>query len=670
MKKYLLVALFFCYSLFSFSQKPTPVFALGNKFDVKSDGMSLIFKSGNKLKDLKMEKVFEVIREYDYVRDPPSNYILFPKYKGKYGALKITGNYSAKVVMPFEYDAYFFDQVYDGERIVVRKGALWGIVSDTGSVIIPVKQPTKPLIRESFIAVKVGARYHLYSRSGVKLPVTIKDTSDFQYKHSNLLVFHDEKNKKHIYSYELRPLFSDSIVKVRVNDYFLKIDLLNKTSVVVDKESGKRFYNVTEADNLTDFVYHPYRFADEYIDPDLLGMEQEINSGYKALQNDKGKKALMDSAFNLVTKFEYDSIARLYYKADSSVYFHLVLMMKNKKWAIYELPLLKQLTRHQYENVILNQKSCWLKKNNQWEVYKIADYKKLYGWAIDRGNPTVVFDSIKESYRKVAVYMKENKLGVIDFEGNPIVAPEYTKIQVEGSYSGNYYLSNETKTVIFNEDFKTVTGPYNTIGSFHHNYTNNTILTTKYNGKMGALNWKNEPICKMEYDTIYYYDNTPSWAAKKGRFFDIISPELKKTTPTNYINLVRQTDTTCRSGWFGFLATDSLGNKIYVDSIGVPRYCNNELYFVPKGKKLVLMRKGIEEPVLNLKFDRVKMGDSLDCKIGWIKEKLYLIQSDLSYEIYNGMGKIQYNENSELFFEAYKDEKVFVLNKQGVLIKK
>ncbi len=670
MKKYLLVILFFCYYLFSFSQKSTSVFALGNTFDVKSDGMSLIFKSGNKLKDLKMEKVFEVINDYEIVRDPPSTYILFAKYKGKFGALKIMNNFSAKVVMPFEYDAYFFDRVYDGERIVVRKGSVWGIVSDTGSVIIPVKQISKPLIRESFIAVKSGTRYNLYSRSGVKLPVTIKDTSDFKYKNGNLLVFHDEKNKKHIYNYDLLPLFSDSIVKVRVNDYFIKIDLLNGGSVVVDKENGKRFYNVIEADNLTDFIYHPYRFADEYIDPDYLGMEQEINSGYKALKNNNGKMALMDSAYNLVTKFEYDSIARLYYRADSTVYFHLILMMKNRKWAIYELPSLKQLTRHQYENVILNQRSCWLKKNNHWEVFKIADYKKLYGWMIDRGNATFVFDSIKETLRKASVFVKENKIGIIDFEGNVVVAPEYETIKVEGSYSGNYYLSSETQAVIFNEDFKTITGPYNTIGSFHHNYTNSTILTTKYNGKMGAFNWKNEPICKMEYDTIYYDDNTPSWAAKKGKFFDIISPELKKTTVTKYINLVQQTDTTCRSSWMGFLATDSVGNKIYVDSVGVPRYCNNELYFVPKGKKIVLMRKGIEEPVLNFKFDKVKMGDSLDCKVAWLKEKLYIIQSDLSYETYTGMGKIQFNENSELFFEAFRDEKVFTLNKQGVIIKK
>ena len=183
------------------------------------------------------------------------------------------------------------------------------------------------------------------------------------------------------------------------------------------------------------------------------------------------------------------------------------------------------------------------------------------------------------------------------------------------------------------------------------------------------LNWRNESICKAEYDTIYCDVDYPSWAAKKGKFFDIISPELKKTTTTNYINLVRQTDTTCRSSWMGYLATDSLGNKIQVDSIGKPRYCQNELFFVPNGKKIVLMRKGTEEPALNLKFDKVKSSDSLDCKLGWIKDKLYVIQSDLSYSTYSGMGKIQYTENSELFFEAYKEQQVFILNKQGVIIK-
>ena len=669
MKKYLLITLFFCYTLFSFSQKPTSVFALGNTFDVKSDGVSLIFVSGNKLKDLKMEKVLDMIDGYDYVRDPPFTYVLFAKYKGKIGALKIMGNFSAKVIMPFEYDAYFFDRIHDGERILVRKGSLWGVVSDTGSVIIPVNQVAKPLIRENFIAVKNGPRYSLYSKSGVKLPITIKDTSDFKLKHGNLFVFHDEKNKKHIYNYKLLLLFSDSIVKVRANADFLRIDLLNNTSVVVAIENGKRFYNVYEADNLSDFVYHPYRFRDEYIDPDFLGMEKDVSAGYKVLQNEKGKKALMDSAWDIVTKFEYDSIVRLYYRADSLKYFHLVLMMKNKHWAIFELPSLKQLSRSRYENVILNEKSCWLKKNDKWEVYKIADYKKLYGWAIDRGEPVFIFDSIKETFRKVSVFWKENKLGIIDFGGNVIVPPDYDKVLTEGSYSGNYYLSNETKTVLFNEDFKTITGPYNSIGSFHYNYTNSTILSVKVNGKVGMLNWRNESICKAEYDTIYCDVDYPSWAAKKGKFFDIISPELKKTTTTNYINLVRQTDTTCRSSWMGYLATDSLGNKIQVDSIGKPRYCQNELFFVPNGKKIVLMRKGTEEPALNLKFDKVKSSDSLDCKLGWIKDKLYVIQSDLSYSTYSGMGKIQYTENSELFFEAYKEQQVFILNKQGVIIK-
>jgi hypothetical protein len=670
MKNHFFVALLLSFSIVSFSQKSPPVFALGNTFDVKSDGMSLIFTSGKKLQNLKMEKVFEVVHDYDLLRDPPFSYLLFAKYKGKYGALEIMSNSTAKVVMPFEYDAYFFDRVYDGERIIVRKGNLWGIVTNKGTEMIPVKQLAKPLIRESFIAVKSGARYNLYSRSGDKLPVTIKDTTDFSYKYGNLLIFHDEKNRKHIYNYSLMPLFSDSIVKVRVNDYFIKIELLNGSSVAVEKESGRRFYNVKEADNIPDFVYHPYRFADEYIDPDYLGMEQEINSGYKVLQNDNGKKALMDSTFNVVSKFEYDSIARLYYKADSSRYFHLVLMMKNKKWAIYELPSVKQLTRHQYDNVILNKKSCWLKKNNKWEVYKIDDYKKLFGWAIDRGNPSFIFDSIKESLEKAAVFWLDGKLGIIDFNGNVLATPDYNKIRIEENNSGNYYLSSESTTVIFNEDFKTITGPYNTIGSFYYNYSNHTILTTKLNGKMGAFNWKNEAICKMEYDTIYYNVNKPSWAAKKGKFFDIISPEIKKVTATNYINLVSETDSTCRRVWMGYLATDSLGNKIYVDSIGVPRYCNSELYFIPKGKKIVLMLKGTEEPVLNLKFDKVKTSDSLDCKMGWIKEKLYIIQSNLSYEIYTGISKIQYNENSQLFFEAYKDDKVFILNKYGVIIKK
>ena len=354
MKKTFLIALFLGISLSFTAQKNPSIFPLCKTFKVRTDLVSLIFDEGEKIKGLKMEKVFEKIVDYDYVRDPPFKYVIYPKYKGKIGALTITGNFEAKVTLPFEYDYYYLEKYYDQPKLIVKKGNLWGVVNDTGYVIVPVKQITRPILKGDFNIVKSGSRYSIYSNRGIKLPFTIKDTAQLKLQHDNLYIFYDEKNQRHIYNYKLMPLFSDSIVKVRANKHFIRVDLLNNTPVVVAIENGKRFYNVTEADEIPNMNAYPRHFMNERLDEELAMMESGPESEYKVLQNSSGKKALLDTAWSLITKFEYDSIARLYYHADSVKYLHLIAMMRNKKFAIYELPKLNQITRHQYDDIKLN----------------------------------------------------------------------------------------------------------------------------------------------------------------------------------------------------------------------------------------------------------------------------------------------------------------------------
>lgn len=285
----------------------------------------------------------------------------------------------------------------------------------------------------------------------------------------------------------------------------------------VNSENKEIFekYNNVELIEINDSIYEKniltYQENGKY---GLLGItgkkvtdakyEEIFNSGYKeaeVLVRENGKYGIIDEKGNTKIKCNYDSIkSDEYYTEENeykkSGYIVQVTTSDGYRYGYYDSEGVQVLTEEYNQINRLTQ----IKSN---DIHLIAAKNGQYGVFIN--NSKIINTQYQEieynSDLGIFIVERTGKFGVMSLNGNEILKPEYTELQINGIYI--YTVKDEEKKV-WNTDGKEVDISFDTVIQ----KTNSKYLIKSELGHYSILNSNLEPVSKQNYKYLEYaYNN-------------------------------------------------------------------------------------------------------------------------------------------------------------------
>lgn len=278
--------------------------------------------------------------------------------------------------------------------------------------------------------------------------------------------------------------------------------------------------------------------------------------------------------------------------------------------------------------------------------------------------------SVETAYFTV---FSNNKWGVIDNEGNSVIAPEYDEMIIIPNKNEDIFIctynvdyNNSTyNTKVLDANNKEKFSQYNKIEpieNFEGNniWYENNVLKYEKDGKYGLINFEGKEILPPEYDAVYALNGIEKSIiieqnGKKGLVnntlgeiiieaqYDEIS-SLTETYDNGYI--VKNSE-----GKFGVIGADK---KVVLE----PKYdeishvCGNEMYVVTEtGVYKIIKQNG--DTVLDSDFGKVVS----------INGENIVIEKDGKQGIINGLGEVKVNPEYESLQYAFENN--FIAKKDG-----
>lgn len=232
---------------------------------------------------------------------------------------------------------------------------------------------------------------------------------------------------------------------------------------------------------------------------------------------------------------------------------------------------------------------------------------------------------------------KDNKWGVIDSEGNNVIAPSYKEmILIPNSKMGVFictydvnYDTGEYKTKALNEKNEEIFTEYNQIEPIQNKDKNGNlsydqnVLKVQKDGKYGLMNFSGKEITAIDYEEITAISGIEnSFKVKKDGKYGIVDSEGKIIVEPKYMDI----DVLGKDNKSGFIVKDDTGKYGIID------YSNNK--------------------VLEIKYDAI--------------EKVY--GNDLYVVTVNGKQKLVNKENADVLTSGFDSIKQILSNQENAII--
>lgn len=243
---------------------------------------------------------------------------------------------------------------------------------------------------------------------------------------------------------------------------------------------------------------------------------------------------------------------------------------------------------------------------------------------------------------------ENNKWGVIDNEGTPIIEPTYDEIVVVPNkhkdificvYDVNYE-NNTYKTKVLNKSGKEILEKYNLVEAIENSKENEVwyeddILRFEKDGKYGLINFKGKEVLSPEYSNIYALSGTEKSI--------VIEKDGKK-------------------GIFTTVSNEIVIEPKYDEIISINN--NNENgYIVKNSENKYGIMSNDKKIILDLKYDEIKNLESKDYVVVKENNVLKIINKQGQTIIETGFDSIEKINSDE--FIIIKDGKYGVLDKSG-----
>lgn len=277
---------------------------------------------------------------------------------------------------------------------------------------------------------------------------------------------------------------------------------------------------------------------------------------------------------------------------------------------------------------------------------------------------------------------KDNKWGVIDSEGNNVIAPSYKEmIVIPNSKMGVFictydvnYDTGEYKTKALNQKNEEIFTKYDKIEAVQNtdkagNLTyDQNVLKIEKDGKYGLINFSEQEITAIDYEEITAISGIEnSFKVKKDGKYGIVDNEGKIVVEPKYADI----DILGKDNKSGFIVKDDTGKYGMIDYSNnqvleikydaIEKVYGNDLYVVTENGKQKLVNKE-KADVLKSGFDYIK-------QILSNQENAVIFTKSNKYGVMNLSGEVlinaQYDELKETklgTFIAKKADKYGIIN--------
>ncbi len=221
---------------------------------------------------------------------------------------------------------------------------------------------------------------------------------------------------------------------------------------------------------------------------------------------------------------------------------------------------------------------------------------------------------------------KDNKWGVIDSEGNEVIAPSYEEMVTIPNSKNDVFLcvydvdynTGEYKTKALNGNNEEILTQYEKIEAISNQDENNNIwyesnmLKAKKDGKYGLVDLNGKELTNFEYEEITIIPGLKETVkVKKDGKYGILDNQGKEILPVQYTDITNlgndNKDGYIITGEDGKKGIVNYSNNIVLEAKydEITKIYGNDMYVIKQGGKQILVNKDGEEK-LSTGFDEIK----------------------------------------------------------------
>lgn len=259
---------------------------------------------------------------------------------------------------------------------------------------------------------------------------------------------------------------------------------------------------------------------------------------------------------------------------------------------------------------------------------------------------------------------QDNKWGIIDSNGNEVIAPSYAEMIVVPNEKKDIFLctydvnyeTGEYSTKVLNKENKEIYTEYEQVEAIQNKDSNNqlwyeeNVLKVKKDGKYGIINLDGKVLVEPQYDEIVaIFGIKNAYKVKKDNLYGVVDGEGKQILNVNYADVINLGEDNKsgyivkdQNGKFGIL--DYSANQILESKYdAIEQIYGNDLYVVTEnGAKKVVDKSGAD--IITTGFDNI-------ASILKNKDNGVIFQKDGKYGVMNLSGQVtiepQYDDLKE-----------------------
>ncbi|MCI8291219.1 MAG: WG repeat-containing protein [Clostridia bacterium] len=302
-------------------------------------------------------------------------------------------------------------------------------------------------------------------------------------------------------------------------------------------------------------------------------------------------------------------------------------------------------------------------------------------------NAIVNYNSIDEVWynQDVLTFERDGKYGLIDFNGNQVLAPEYDEIYSLKGILKTLIINKDGKYGIFNTSSKSVAvSPlYVSIQAFGATYNDGYIVEDE-NKKFGLIGSDGKVVLQNNYDDIFKVVSSDKYVVKDGLKTKLIDKEGTTILESGFDEIVSINGDNIvikKANRYGIINT--AGEVIIDTAYDSVKYCFSDYYIVSTGGKYGVINT-LKDVLIDIKYEGIDYRSDIvslicenadyttdiytrdlkyvltgtinkvDTELGYIR-----VREGIDYKYYN----LQYQEISNV--EALKNNTLFLVKENG-----
>lgn len=326
-------------------------------------------------------------------------------------------------------------------------------------------------------------------------------------------------------------------------------------------------------------------------------------------------------------------------------------------------------------------------QNGTYKTKAINEKNEVLFGNYNNVNAIVNYDSTDEVWydKDVLTFEKDGKYGLIDFNGNQVLAPEYDEISSLKGILKTLIINKDGKYGVFNTSSKTISvkPEYISIQAFGTTYNDGYIVEDE-NKKFGLVGSDGRVVLANNYDEIMKVVSADKYVVKEGLKTKLIDKEGTSILESGFDEIISISGDNIvikNAGKYGVITSE--GEVVIDAAYDLVKYCFGDYYIVSTGGKYGVINT-LKDVVIDIKYEEIDYRSDIvslicenadyttdiytrdlnyvltgtinkvDTELGYIRVRI-----DSDYKYYN----LQYQEISNI--DALKNNTLFLVKENG-----